>query len=265
MSRRWWTWPALALALALACGPRQVAVDDDASGSASESSASGSSSDSTSSSSSSDSSSSSSSSDSSSSDETASESSPPTDLPNDLPEGCTPLEFLDADYRPTGVWSGWVHCQDSEFRLAAIDCPLAFEYEACDPTNCDACVDGEQCLDYYTNDSGYCFCGRNCTSDADCGNNEICACRSGTGEAWLTSGKNQCILANCDDESDCPAIPDLEVPHCRLSRDLCGGPESVHCRTELDACTFDADCGNQYCHYDGIDERWTCTDSAICE
>lgn len=189
----------------------------------------------------------------------------PRDLPGDPtapPEGCVDVELLDAEGNPSGAWSGWTLCDGAFFRVEAIDCPFAQPYEACDASEpeCDECLEGESCLDFYGG-SGYCFCGRNCTSDVDCGRGEICACAAG----WGLASRNTCLPADCDDELDCPVIDPVDVPHCCLSTDLCGSPESLHCRTELDACIYDGECPGSWCRYDGIDMRWTCDEIAICE
>lgn len=195
------------------------------------------------------------------------ESGPTPDIPDDLPDECVPVNFLDPDDRgglPTEVWAGWVHCKDSFFRIEAIDCPIEAGYELClDSEVCDGCDPTEQCLDWYGN-SGYCFCGHNCTTDSDCGTNEICVCRSGILGSQLIS-RNTCLPADCTGQADCAAVPDESVPRCRLARDLCFSPSSVHCRTEADSCLYDGDCPSQWCSYDPGDELWTCDSPAICE
>ncbi|MFV8752785.1 hypothetical protein ACNOYE_19750 [Nannocystaceae bacterium ST9] len=243
-----------------ACGPKPIDHADDVGESESSSSSS-------STGSSSEDDSTGSSSEDSGSELESSESGPTPDEPDDLPDGCVPVEFLAPDDRgglPDGTWSGWMHCNDSFFRIEAIDCPSAAAYEPClDPNGCDACEPDEQCLDWYGG-SGFCFCGHNCTGDADCGNNEICACRSGVVGHQLVS-RNTCLPADCAGQTDCPALADEPIPRCRLGVDLCGSPESVHCRTATDDCTFDEDCANQWCRYDPGDERWSCDEPAICE
>jgi hypothetical protein len=249
----------------LACRPGSIPADDEAGGSSSSSSGGSS----EASSSAIDSSTASATGEGGSSDTFADDEAVP-DLPADLPtdptapppEGCVDVDLLDAEGNPSGAWSGWTLCDGAFFRVEALDCPLAQPYPACDASEpeCDECLAGESCLDYY-GDSGYCFCGRNCTSDVDCGRGEICVCAA----AYGLADKNTCLPAACDDELDCASVDPLDIPHCRLDTDLCHMPLAMHCRTELDACIYDGDCPGSWCRYDTVDERWTCDEIAICE
>lgn len=250
---------ALALSFAFGCGSRQATDPDEAAAGTSEgesSSESGSSTTTGTESSSTESSSSS-----------TEESGPTPDVPDDLPDECVPVNFLATDDQgglPNDTWSGWVYCKDSFFRIEAIDCPYQAGYEPCtDVDVCGSCDPTEECLDWYAG-LGSCFCGHNCTTDSDCGANEICACRSGVVGNQLTS-RNICLPANCSGQTDCAAVPDESVPRCRLGVDLCGGPNGAHCRTEVDDCIYESDCPDWWCKYDPGDERWSCDQPAICE
>ncbi len=233
--------------LLVACGPRQASQEDEADESSAESLDDGSEGSG------------------SSESDAESESGLPPDVPNDPPEGCVPVPFLEPQDRgggPSTEWSGWMRCEDSFFRLEPVECLEDAPLPSCDPLECEACDAGEQCLEVAP--GGLCQCARNCASDSDCGPNEICVCRSGLVDDVLSS-LNWCMPADCKGQSDCSALPGDRTPLCRLAFDFCGSPESLYCRTEADDCTYDADCPNHWCRYDSGDERWTCDSPAICE
>ena len=55
------------------------------------------------------------------------------------------------------------------------------------------------------------------------------------------------------------------MPDSSPSCDICGGPESLRCTTEVDDCEHDGDCPAHYCRWDETEELWTCDEPAICE
>lgn len=131
-----------------------------------------------------------------------------------------------------------------------------------DPAGCDTDADCTQAP------NGYCIyeaavgqgvhCVYACRTDADCANNELCACDSSK-----TSGQNQtplslglCTPATCRTDAECGpgvlCVASLESICAQVRKTT---PDSFHCQSPRDECNGAADCedagtqGDDYWYY----------------
>lgn len=76
-----------------------------------------------------------------------------------------------------------------------------------------------------------------CTSDADCGDGQRCACDGGV------RGAHVCVRSYCDGPDDCGGLPCQPVMDCSGPDDpYFGGVRAFRCQTPTDTCRSDADC-----------------------
>jgi hypothetical protein len=190
----------------------------------------------------------------------------------ELPAGCEHMDLDDAaGYADASLPSGFVACGDqldAIYRVARVACAYEHHHPPCavggaeDCGSEGACQPGESCVDYYS--TGSCTCLAQCNQDSDCQTGQICLCAGGIPKqdgrlSW--NDINRCVPADCADDCECP-----DGLRCKVSDDLCGAPEALFCTTPADDCQTSSDCsGDDYCHYDPVEELWTCDSLAVCE
>jgi hypothetical protein len=140
----------------------------------------------------------------------------------------------------TNADSGWIMCNGSMHRVAAVDCvipqgsvgdcdpELAEVSECTSDADCDAAPNGF-CNGQSTFDGGpdSCGCHYACTSDADCGDDQVCMC---AGPA------SYCVTAHCRTDADC------EDGYQCWVRD-----GTLACDTPFDSCRTYEDCATDTC------------------
>lgn len=184
-------------------------------------------------------------------------------MPCQTPTDCQPIFLELGDDMPSDIESGWVICNEESvyYREKAVDCVFAAFWPACEgqPGECavDADCPGKQdCVNQY----GTCACAKQCMSDGECEDGEICMCaESSNSPGWLAI-LNTCVPADCSENADCTG-----ECGCRGSQFFCGTIESAQCPTVADECSDDDDCGDGYCGWNHDETRWTCEQYGQCE
>jgi hypothetical protein len=94
-------------------------------------------------------------------------------------------------------------------------------------------------------------CVYGCTSDVECGSNQVCKCENPVG---------RCVSAQCTTDADCGY-----GLLCTAHADACGFSVTMSCQTAYDTCRSDQDCGNQACvPHTGYAQGRTCAPIAAC-
>jgi len=106
------------------------------------------------------------------------------------------------------------------------------------------------------------FCHYSCESDADCADNQACACdtRFDIDDTGVGAKLGQCVAADCRLDMDCePGFA------CLASADgACGGhsgPASYHCQSAADSCGPPG-CAGADCRY--VTDHFECADFLAC-
>lgn len=196
---------------------------------------------------------------------TGSETPPPPNADCDAP---TPLD------QPGDAASGVEACDDGLMhRAEAVDCtvptlpePTCGDKDACQAhSDCTDQPDGF-CLD--TDDATIgCECVYPaCTTDADCGDDELCLCAASEADTNGLPPIPQCIASTCQIDADCGAgLCGIQsrLPEC--------GPTTyaAACLTIESECRDPSNCGELTCELDGsayseaclvTDGAWSCVD-----
>ncbi|WP_437979642.1 ferritin-like domain-containing protein [Sorangium sp. So ce117] len=177
--------------------------------------------------------------------------------PEEFPFACDdpePIVVADQDTGYVRCADGWIH------RAEVVTCPSPLpRAKACaDPSgatgNCKSDADcTEQPHGYCDVMTGGevapgCFCQYGCTTDADCGEGQICLCGDPVG---------QCVPSRCTSDQDCGKL----LCSSYVLHPGCGGT-AFACQTPADECASDQDCsGDEQCSLEAL--RHTCT-AEIC-
>ena len=163
--------------------------------------------------------------------------------------------------------SGLEECDGSVNRVDALacvgdpyaaveDCPKA---GGCNPHGGGECAAGTVCgLAPGGSWNLGCVCLPVCGSDSDCAADQACLCAS---ERAATSNMDLCVTAYCRTGADCHS------GECGASPSPCGDLFGFYCRSDLDDCRVDSDCGSkqQLCAFDTGKGRWACVARASCD
>lgn len=181
---------------------------------------------------------------------------------------CVPVAQLSGAQTVGTAASGWEYCttqdgsdQGSFRRVDAVACAYGNAPLPCDQgtTETGGCDPG----DVYASDGYGCSCVTPCTTDADCGSGEICACASGLGihGSFRELGSyDVCRPASCTTGADC------DGRDCSLAIDACGGWDELACHSAGDECATDDQCTQQVGGYCSLsDGDWTCGEMALCD
>ncbi len=169
------------------------------------------------------------------------------------------------------VDEGLEWCPDGQIhRHTAVECVHPLDTKACaDPKQCmepcDAFGEGV-CNKKY---GEFCTCQYPCLGDADCPADAACLCHGGLpvdgGGYNHYVQSSECVRAGCRTDAEC--APFL----CALSPGICGygTVDGLFCHTAEDECVGDQDCVDQQlgnlCQFTADQQRWTCTEMALCE
>ena len=129
----------------------------------------------------------------------------------------------------------------------------------------------DSCGYIYSTDSIY----DDCMSDADWGDNAMCACDNGnTSHPTASASRNRCIPSNCRTDADCGAgsrclTETATSCDMKITARFCSTPSDL-CSPELIGGTGDDECGDYgsqwYCEYSRTEGHWACTESGCyCE
>lgn len=165
---------------------------------------------------------------------------------------------------------GVERCPDGQVhRFEAVECVDHLEIKECPADQCSGPCDqlGDGVCNELFVDA--CFCHYPCTSDADCLPDAACLCAAGVpsgggGHDGLVA-VTECVPANCRTDADCGGF------FCAVSPSLCGFgfPDGLFCHTAEDECVGGQDCVDQrlgnLCLFEPAEQRWVCTEAAICE
>ena len=168
------------------------------------------------------------------------------------------------------VDDGMERCPDGQVhRFEAAQCLHHLEIKECPADECGGPCDqlGDGVCNELFVDS--CFCHYPCTSDADCLPGAACLCAagipSGGGGYEGLVAISECVPANCRTDADCGEFL------CALSPSLCGYGfnDGLFCHTADDECVDGQDCVDQQlgnlCVFEAAEQRWVCTEAAMCE
>ena len=92
-----------------------------------------------------------------------------------------------------------------------------------------------------------------CSADKDCNAGTLCICNGGL------TGRNECVLANCHDATDCGGSQCGLSPAGAGSDTYSYAPAGRYCKTTDDKCTDDKPCKQgDVCAFSTSHSRWEC-------
>jgi hypothetical protein len=121
-----------------------------------------------------------------------------------------------------------------------------------DCTSDDDCEDDARCRD------SHCERPPECMTQSDCADGQVCLCAGATSDRTVVAF-NQCVPADCTEQSDCGAF------ECAASaaQDCSGRVLGLYCQKSGDACQSLDECQGSCSRAD--DESWQCSAEPVCQ
>jgi hypothetical protein len=120
-----------------------------------------------------------------------------------------------------------------------------------DCTSDDDCGDDARCRD------SHCERLPECMAQSDCPDGQVCLCAGATGDRTVVAF-NQCVPAECTEQSDCGAFECAASP----AQDCSGRVQGLYCQKSGDACQSLDTCPGGCSRAD--DESWQCSAEPAC-